>query len=210
MVTISRTLPCICGSALLEALIIKYSAMKLEDYIVIQKNAVSPELCDALLYEYKNSSEWQPAATFGGLNLNIRNVQEVEISRAQVIGKNEHSRKKLDSELFLCAGKALQLYATKFSSVVIEEDTGYQLLQYKEGQFYAQHTDSFKGRNRAVSCSFALNDDYEGGEWGFFDREIVMRAPKGSALMFPSNFMYPHEIMPVTKGTRYSVITWFV
>ena len=33
---------------------------------------------------------------------------------------------------------------------------------------------------------------------------------KGDALMFPSNFMYPHEVMPVTKGTRYSIITWFV
>ena len=61
-----------------------------------------------------------------------------------------------------------------------------------------------------MSCSFALNDDYEGGEWGFFDREIIVKAPKGSAVMFPSNFMYPHEIMPVTQGVRYSIITWFV
>ena len=28
-------------------------------------------------------------------------------------------------------------------------------------------------------------------------------------VMFPSTFMYPHEVMPVTKGTRYSIITWF-
>jgi predicted 2-oxoglutarate/Fe(II)-dependent dioxygenase YbiX len=184
--------------------------MKIKDYIVVQEDAVPLDLCDALLQEYKNSTEWRKATTAGGLNLSIRNVQEVEISTLHVIEKNELLRKKLDAELFLCAGKAIQTYANKFPSVNIKEDTGYQLLQYGEGQFYAQHTDSFKGQNRAVSCSFALNDDYEGGEWGFFDREIVMRAAKGSALMFPSNFMYPHEIMPVTKGTRYAVITWFV
>ena len=92
----------------------------------------------------------------------------------------------------------------------IEEDSGYELLRYKEGQFYTQHTDSFKARPRAVSCSFALNDDYEGGEWGFFGREITVKVPKGSALLFPANFMYPHEITPVTKGTRYSLITWFI
>jgi predicted 2-oxoglutarate/Fe(II)-dependent dioxygenase YbiX len=184
--------------------------MKINDYIVVQENAISLELCDALLHEYKNSTEWGQAATASGINLNVRNVKEVEISNACVIEKNKLLRKKLDDELFLCAGGAINFYFNKFPSVNIKEDTGYQLLQYGKGQFYAQHTDSFKGRNRAVSCSFALNDDYEGGEWGFFDREIVMRAAKGSALMFPSNFMYPHEIMPVTKGTRYSIITWFV
>jgi predicted 2-oxoglutarate/Fe(II)-dependent dioxygenase YbiX len=184
--------------------------MKIEDYIVVEKNVVPLDLCEALIQEYKNSTEWRKAITSGGLNLNIRNVQEVEISNSYIIEKNELLRKKLDTELFLCAGKAIQAYVNKFSSVNIKEDTGYQLLQYKEGQFYSQHTDSYNIKNRAVSCSFALNDDYEGGQWGFFGRKIVMQAPKGSALMFPSNFMYPHEIMPVTKGERYAVITWFV
>jgi len=61
-----------------------------------------------------------------------------------------------------------------------------------------------------VSCSFALNDDFGGGEFAFFDRELIYNLKKGSVIMFPSNFMYPHEIMPVIKGTRYSIITWFV
>ncbi len=26
---------------------------------------------------------------------------------------------------------------------------------------------------------------------------------------FPSNFMYPHGIRPVTQGVRYSIVTWF-
>jgi predicted 2-oxoglutarate/Fe(II)-dependent dioxygenase YbiX len=63
---------------------------------------------------------------------------------------------------------------------------------------------------RAVSCSFALNDNYEGGEFAFWNKEKKVVLKKGSVLMFPSNFMYPHEIMPVTKGTRYSIITWFI
>ena len=37
-----------------------------------------------------------------------------------------------------------------------------------------------------------------------------IKLKKGDAIMFPSNFMYPHEIMPVTQGTRYSIITWFI
>ena len=30
----------------------------------------------------------------------------------------------------------------------------------------------------------------------------------GSAVCFPSNFTFPHEILPVTKGTRYALVTW--
>jgi predicted 2-oxoglutarate/Fe(II)-dependent dioxygenase YbiX len=68
----------------------------------------------------------------------------------------------------------------------------------------------YHDQNRSVSCSFALNDDFEGGEFAFFDRELKYKLGKGDAIMFPSNFMYPHEVMPVTKGTRYSIITWFI
>ena len=62
---------------------------------------------------------------------------------------------------------------------------------------------------RAISCSMHLNDAYEGGEFAFFDRQLQYRLNAGDVLMFPSNFMYPHEVMPITKGTRYSIITWF-
>ena len=31
---------------------------------------------------------------------------------------------------------------------------------------------------------------------------------KGSIVFFPSNFMYPHGIQPITKGTRYSIVSW--
>ena len=31
---------------------------------------------------------------------------------------------------------------------------------------------------------------------------------KGDLLIFPSNFLYPHEVEPVTKGVRYSYVSW--
>jgi predicted 2-oxoglutarate/Fe(II)-dependent dioxygenase YbiX len=87
----------------------------------------------------------------------------------------------------------------------------YQLLKYSSGQEYKKHYDGQGATvNRIISAVCYLNDDYEGGEWAFFNREKVIKVPKGAAVLFPSNFMYPHEIMPVIKGTRYSVITWFI
>ena len=53
----------------------------------------------------------------------------------------------------------------------------------------------------------ALNDDYEGGEFMMFgDQKVDM--PAGSVLIFPSNFMYPHEVKPVKSGVRYSYVSW--
>lgn len=183
----------------------------IRDYIVVFENVITHALCDAILEEFNDEEEWQKTVVgYGNVDEKIRSAETIVISYPHVIEKNVKIRQKLDKYVFASTGLVIKKYNEKFSHCKIEEDSGYELLRYKEGQFYTQHTDSFKARPRAVSCSFALNDDYEGGEWGFFDREMVIKAPKGSAVLFPSNFMYPHEIMPVTKGTRYSVITWFI
>jgi predicted 2-oxoglutarate/Fe(II)-dependent dioxygenase YbiX len=184
---------------------------KLENYIYIVKNALSVNLCDEILSEFKDSDEWQDTVVgLGTVKKDIRNCETIVISFPYVIQKNSETRHKLDNAIFDSASKCIQEYNAKFPHCKIEEDSGYELLKYPEGCFYTQHTDSFKARPRAVSCSFILNDDFEGGEFAFFDRELTYKLEKGDALMFPSNFMYPHEVMPVTKGTRYSIITWFI
>jgi hypothetical protein len=185
---------------------------KLENYIYIVKNALSHDLCDEILNEYKNDSDWNDTVvgSNGVVQKDIRNCQTIIISYPIVIQKNSDIRAKLDGSIFDGAAKCIQEYNNKFPHCRIEEDSGYELLKYPEGCFYTEHTDSFKTRPRAVSCSFILNDDFEGGEFAFFDRELKYKLEKGDAILFPSNFMYPHEIMPVTKGTRYSIITWFI
>jgi predicted 2-oxoglutarate/Fe(II)-dependent dioxygenase YbiX len=182
----------------------------IKDYIVVAKDVLSHEVCDAILKEYADSDEWQDSYTRGGILKDVRNVQTILMSLDQCIIKNPQIRKNLDQEVFGGTSRAITKYNNKFTQAQIEQDSGYELLRYKPGQFYLQHTDSFKDVPRTISCSFSLNDDYEGGEFAFFDREIAIKAPKGSAVLFPSNFMYPHEILPVTKGIRYSIITWFV
>ena len=183
----------------------------LNEYIVVIKNALTDPLCDAILNEFKNSNEWKDTVVgTGTVKKDVRNCETVVISYPHVIQKNKKVRLKLDKYIFLSASKCIQEYNTKFPHCKIEEDSGYELLKYPEGCFYKEHTDSFKARPRSVSCSFILNNDFEGGEFAFFDRALVYKLEKGDALMFPSNFMYPHEVMPVTKGTRYSIITWFI
>jgi len=187
------------------------STRTLEEYIFTLENVVPEELCDRILEEYSGSNLWNPTMVGDGTTDNkIRNCDVINISEGRILEENFDIRKKLDEDFYICASNAINEYRKLFPDVASEIDTGYDLLRYNEGQFYIQHTDSFKGQQRSVSCSFLLNDDYEGGEFAFFDREIMIRGGKGSIVMFPSNFMFPHEIMPVTSGTRYSIITWYV
>jgi len=185
---------------------------KLEDYIYVLKKALSYKICDDILYEFKNSNEWEDAVVGKNfeLNKNERNCQIINISAQHIIQKNENTRKILDGAIFYATSISIKEYNKKFPRCVVQEDSGYKLLKYSEGCFYKQHVDSFKQNPRALSCSFILNNDFEGGEFAFFDRELKYKLEKGDAIMFPSNFMYPHEVMPVTKGTRYSIVTWFI
>ena len=183
----------------------------IKDYIIVLDDVLPHSVCDKILEEYAETDEWvQTVVGSGNVRKDIRSAMIIQMSTDSVVARNAELRREIDSDVFAGASKAIQAYNKTFEHSLIEEDSGYGLLRYETGQFYTQHVDSFKACPRAVSCSFALNDDYEGGEFGFFDREMVIKAPKGGAVLFPSNFMYPHEIIPVTQGTRYSIITWFI
>lgn len=184
--------------------------LNLENYIVVFESIISDELCDEIFSEYENNDNWVRAAVGGGVNENVRKCSAINMTDQSIIQQNQEKRKGIDDKLFLCAGNAIKNYNQLFNYARIQGDSGYTLLRYKEGEFYSEHTDHFLQSPRSVSCSFTLNDNFDGGEFAFFNRKLIRKPPKGSALMFPSNFMYPHEVMPVTRGTRYSIITWFI
>lgn len=183
---------------------------KLSDFIIVEDNAIPIDLCDLIIKEYKDDNSWVNTTTKSGLSRNVRRCDAINMSHVDIIAKNQDVRKEIDSRLYECTKDLLNRYSSRFRHILPSGDSGYVILRYQEGEFYTQHTDHFLEVPRMVSVSFALNEDYEGGEFCFFDRQIKHRIPKGSALMFPSNFMYPHEILPVTKGVRYSIITWIV
>ena len=86
------------------------------------------------------------------------------------------------------------------------------LLKYDVGGKYRVHTDHSTTTSRSLSVIINLNDEYEGGDLVFTDQkdqEIKrLKLEKGTIVFFPSNFMYPHSIEPITKGTRYSIVAW--
>jgi hypothetical protein len=182
------------------------------NYILILENIIPEKLCDDILKEYKNCNEWlnTKIGSKYSIDKKIRNCTTIGISLNEVIEKNKNVRKSLDDEVFKCAKKSIEKYNEKFKHAHILKDSGYELLKYEKCGFYTQHVDSFTEIPRTISCSFILNNNFKGGEFSFFDNKLMYPLKKGSAIMFPSNFLYPHSVLPVTEGTRYSIVTWFV
>lgn len=82
--------------------------------------------------------------------------------------------------------------------------------------FYGAHTDMSFGtgssRNRKLSYTMQLSDheEYEGGDLLLYidsiKNPVVASRVKGSMTIFRSHII--HEVAPVTKGTRYSFVSW--
>lgn len=125
---------------------------------------------------------------------------------------------------FLLPGKDMEFLYRKLTDGVINLNKKYfqfDLFGFIEGlQFteykapsgrYGKHLDSvFKGQIRKLSLVLQLSDpaDYEGGNLKLYDDEkgLSIKRNRGSLYMFPSFIM--HEVVPITKGTRYSIVAW--
>jgi|TARA_R110001592_G_scaffold336910_1_gene622657 PKHD-type hydroxylase len=104
----------------------------------------------------------------------------------------------------------------------ISSAESYQIGKYEVGDFYDKHIDglgtegtkiidpsrkNLHNKTRKLSVSVNLNNDYEGGDLILYHVGPV-KQKTGNITFFPSYL--PHEVTPVTKGTRYSLVMWFL
>jgi predicted 2-oxoglutarate/Fe(II)-dependent dioxygenase YbiX len=88
-----------------------------------------------------------------------------------------------------------------------------QFLRYRPGDYFGQHMDRDRdgGNRRQVSFIALLNADFDGGAltFGGFDgaRPLSLPPIPGLLVLFRSDWI--HQVEPVTRGERYSVVGWF-
>ena len=89
---------------------------------------------------------------------------------------------------------------------------GFQFTNYKApSNKYGKHVDrasDFIVRKLSISIQLTDPKEYEGGELYLYedDEGILMDKKQGTLIMFPSYML--HEVKPVTKGERNSLVTW--
>ena len=88
--------------------------------------------------------------------------------------------------------------------------------RYQVGDKMDQHVDHihsiFDGTRKGIpvlSMVGVLNNDFEGGNFVIYDN-LQINLKMGDVVVFPSCFLYPHRVEEITKGTRYSWVSWTI
>jgi PKHD-type hydroxylase len=108
----------------------------------------------------------------------------------------------------------LELNQNFFKFDIFGLSEGLQFTSYKApSDKYGKHVDRGLGiQVRKLSVSIQLTDpnEYNGGDLKLYDGDykegFVMDKTQGTLVMFPSYVL--HEVTPVTKGERNSLVTW--
>ena len=159
--------------------------MGIEKYIKVVDNFLSPEQCSAIIRTFKDES----------------------FNDAKVI-KSDGKEIVNNDRIALAGGR----YGVDFKlEQQISSVTGIQLLNYSSGGFYKKHVDACETAYRVLSFVIMLNDDYEGGSLNFFEGDELIQEVKpkaGRLIIWPSNFLYPHQASTVKSGRRFVIISW--
>jgi len=181
--------------------------MKIEEAIVELNNLIDKSFCkDLIAYiDYKAKNKM---STVVGINEDIRNVQGYTLGQ-NLISDQVHF-KHIQSEIT----HVYSHYKFKFPQISTSYLTQIDLLKYSPGGKYEMHTDYFPTQ-RTLTVILNLNDEYEGGDFIFYQqngKEEMKRikCKTGTIIFFPSNFLFPHKVEAITKGIRYSVVSWLI
>lgn len=187
-------------------------SMNVKDYLKIYDNFLDAKTCEGLVKELE-STDWTQHSFY-----QPQGEKYVSFEKELSICYNANS--KLTVALQHKIWFAIEKYILRDFSDFKEWFSGWN--GYTQVRFNRYNVDTrmklhcdhihsmFDGSRKGIptlSILGSLNDDYEGGDLIFWESEKI-KLKAGQIMVFPSNFMYPHRVDEVTKGTRYSYVSW--
>ena len=185
--------------------------MKINDYIYTT-NIIPKELCKNLIKQI-NKKEWQKHTWHSVENDSYASEKEKELDVQPIDAEMQQQMTpylvkayhEYNSKFADLNDDRLNNLATIFSSI--------RFNKYKKGTLMRKHYDHihslFDGRYKGIPViSFIgmLNENYTGGDLIINGQKIESKT--GNIIIFPSCFLYPHEVKEIKKGTRYSFVSW--
>ncbi|MBM4058547.1 MAG: 2OG-Fe(II) oxygenase [Planctomycetes bacterium] len=180
--------------------------MELADFIKVYN--VGGDICDRILDGKVEGSEWAPHCwnDYGKGEFHSHDEKELDVLFLEPGDPSlEHAAQVIRT--------LVQAYALQFPEVGVSQFSDARLNRYTPNTVMRRHVDHihtlFDGEAKGIpvlTILMNLNDGYEGGGLVVCDREYAMK--KGDVILFPSCFLYPHEVLEVTAGMRFSAVSW--
>lgn len=178
---------------------------KIEDLILRVPHMFTEEECDFLVgYHIKNEEshilEQCPHAVTGEMtSSSFKCLTLISPSEEHAL---VHSRTREMVTKWLEHLSEFESFHLPMMSKRLNYAHKYRLLKYEVGAKIHPHTD-FDDYTYG-SCTFNLNDEYEGGVFRFWNGRVSIQLAKGEGMIWPADYFWVHEVTPVISGNRYS------
>jgi len=165
--------------------------------------------------------DWEPTTVFGmsgtEVNSDIRKNERFCLSDDDDVAKVMHEGMnsallKYKAEIELNLHSEFGKYPVPGAYRCNSFRESIQVLSYTENEYYNWHYDQAANHkdnafNRTISVVLYLQNAEEGGRTIFPHR--AYRPKAGQALIFPSNWCFPHRGESVYKGRKIAAVTWY-
>ena len=186
--------------------------------IVVYRDVIKPEIdvigrLEANLKPEgdKTGYSWLPAYVgYQQLMPEYRDCNDFKFKKTDIERDTSQTSLNLQAlwqDVYDAQAPAVEDYRKDYNIMDLKYWEAFNFIKYGPGQHFQEHHDHGFSYNCTVSLVAYVNDDYEGGELYFRLQNLNIKPKAGDLYIFPSNFMYPHKAMPVTSGTKYSIVT---
>jgi hypothetical protein len=180
----------------------------LQDYVKVYEGFLDESLCDSAVENFKNI-EFKQHEFYNSITDSVISFdKELSVSHGNI------PEKQIIQDKFWFA---IRRYLDELNFKWYNGWAGYSEVRFNkydvntQMELHCDHIHSmFDGQRKGVpilSVLASLDDGYEGGEFVMWE-DTVIDLPKGSVMVFPSNFLYPHKVKEITSGVRHSVVSW--
>jgi len=187
--------------------------VSLSNYILEFRKCFDTSMCQKII-SYHNHSLQDSTITdpVNPINKDIRNCTIKDILDPKTFGETilvNYIKYKLMS----CVKKYSETFPYCCTTTLSQLDIlCYESNQHKAGyDFHVDFGPTVSKRN--LSISVCLNNDYTGGEFVFHQQgsnNLIFPQNVGDVIIFPSNFMFPHQVNKIKSGTRFALVGWAI
>jgi PKHD-type hydroxylase len=130
---------------------------------------------------------------------------------------NSHSKTKVQStkktkDCYVSGSRVFELLKKPLQKLNVKSfpENDCVIIKYEKGSYFKKHIDGSSKSERTLTIMIQLSDahEYDGGELVTYSNNepTICSKELGNVILIDST--KPHEVLEITKGTRYSLVIW--
>lgn len=193
------------------------NSYEIEKGIWVYRNALPESLdiinrLESLLEDKNNSYFWKPSVAsedYRSIKKDYRDCYDFKIKKdPTILNKNKYwlEADSIWQDCYDAMINPISEYSNKYK-IQMNYMEAFNFIKYGPNEHFSEHSDHGHSYVCTLSAVGYFNDNYDGGELYFNNFNLKIKPEKGDLYLFPSTYLFSHAALPVTNGTKYSLVT---